>query len=329
MRRREFIAGLGLAAVWPIALRGQQGGRARRIGMLLLGQENTPNSRAGVAVFRDALRKLGWVVGRNLEIDYHWVLGDAEEMRTAIAELLAVTPDVIVTAASPTLAAAKQATQTIPIVFIFVSDPVGQGFVQSLARPGGNITGFSNVEESFATKWVEMLKEIAPHLTRVSIMINPDNSGPVLLARSAAAAAPMLGLEAVLVPIFGPAEIEPTIAKLARDHPGGGLILPPDGTLTPHQKLIAELAARFGLPAIADSREFTVAGGLVSYGINRFAHYRQAAPYVDRILKGEKPSDLAVQQPTKFELVINLKTAKGLGLTVPNTLLVSADEVIE
>jgi putative ABC transport system substrate-binding protein len=237
-------------------------------------------------------------------------------------------PDVVLTPASPPLAAMQQATRTTPIVFIIVNDPVAQGFVPNLAHPGGNITGFSNLEPSFGTKWPEMLKEIAPRLTHVAIMFHPDNSGTVLLARSAAAAAPGFGLETALAPVRQPGEIEAAMAALARV-PDGGLILPPDGTLTPYRKLIAELAARFGLAAISSDRDFPVAGGLISYGVDVSAQYQQAAAYVDRILRGEKPADLPVQQPTKFELVINLKTAKALGLTIPLTLQYAADDVIE
>jgi putative ABC transport system substrate-binding protein len=328
IRRREFITLLGGAAAWPLAAGAQQPERMRRVGLLLLAQENDPASQAGVAAFRDGIQKLGWTDGQNLQIDYRLIAGDFEKLRIGTAELLRLAPDVVVTSASPPLVAVQQATRTTPIVFIIVNDPVAQGFVQSLAHPGGNITGFSNLEPTFGAKWPEMLKEIAPRVTHVSIMISPDNSGAELLARSAAAAAPNFGLEAVLTLVRGPAEIEAAMATLGRE-PGGGLILPPDGTLAAYRKLIVELSARFGLPAISSDRGSAVAGGLVSYGVDVSAQYRQAAAYVDRILRGEKPADLPVQQPTKFQLVINLKTAKALGLTVPLSLQVAADEVIE
>jgi putative ABC transport system substrate-binding protein len=329
VRRREFITLLGSAAVaWPLTARAQQGERMRRVGILQMSREDNPNSQAGVAAFREGLARLGWTVGRNLQIDYRWAAGDLEKLPIGAGELLRLTPDVVLTPASPPLAAMQQATRTIPIVFIIVNDPIAQGFVASLAHPGGNVTGFSNLEPSFGTKWPEMLKEITPHLTHVAIMFHPDNSGTVLLARSAAAAAPGFGLETTLAPVRGPSEIEAAMASLARV-PGGGLILPPDGTLTPYRELIAELAARFGLSAISSDREFAVAGGLVSYGVDVSGQYRQAAAYVDRILRGENPADLPVQQPTKFDLVINLKTAKALGLTISNAMQLRADEVIE
>jgi putative tryptophan/tyrosine transport system substrate-binding protein len=330
MNRRALLTLLGGAAGAPSILpaRAQQAERMRRIGMLSMSPENDPNREANFAAFRDGLSKLGWTVGRNLQIDYRWTAGDVEKIRTGVAELLRLAPDVVVAGASPALAAMQQQTRTIPIVFVMVSEPVAQGFVQSLAHPGGNTTGFSNLEGTFATKLPEMLKEIAPRVTHVSVMFSPDNSGAALLARSAAAAAPTFGLETVLAPVRGPAEIEAAMAMLA-SAPGGGLILTTDAALAPHHKLIAERALRFGLPAVSGELGFAAAGGLISYGVNIPAQFRKAAAYVDRILRGEKPADLPVQQPTSYELVINLKAAKALGLTVPLTLQASADEVIE
>jgi putative ABC transport system substrate-binding protein len=328
IKRREFITLLGGAATWPLGARAQQAERVRRVGMLSSGQENDPTAQASLAALVDSLSKLGWTVGRNLQIDYRWAGGDAEKIRTGAAELLRLAPDVVVAPASPSAAAMQQQTRTTPIVFIMVSEPVAQGFVQSLAHPGGNLTGFSNAEATFATKLPEMLKEIAPRVTRVSMMFNPSNSGAALLARSAAAAAPAFGLESVLAPVRGPAEIEAAMTAVART-PGGGVILPNDVALQPHQKLIADLAARFALPAVSAELSFAAVGGLLAYGVSIPAQFRQAASYVDRILRGEKPAELPVQQPTKYELIINLKTAKTLGLTVPLTLQASADEVIE
>jgi putative tryptophan/tyrosine transport system substrate-binding protein len=333
MKRRQFITLLGGAvvaplALWPLQTRAQPAERMRRLAMLSLSQESDPNTRANLAALLDGLSKLGWTVGRNLQIDYRWAAVDPEKIRTGAAELLRLAPDVVLAPASPVAAAMQQQTRTIPIVFIMVSEPVAQGFVQSLAHPGGNLTGFANLEGTFATKLPEMLKEIAPRVTRVSIIFSPDNSGAALLARSAAAAAPTFGLASVLAPVRGPAEIEAAITALARE-PGGGVILTTDAALASHHKLIVELTARSALPAVSGELTFAAAGGLLSYGVSIPGQFRQAAAYVDRILRGDKPADLPVQQPTKLELVINLKTAKALGLTVPLTLQASADEVIE
>jgi len=331
MKRRQFIMLIGGAAalpVLPLAASAQPAERMRRIGMLIRGQERDPNTQATIAALVDGLSKLGWTAGRNVQIDYRWAAGDPEKMRAGAEELLKLAPDVIVAPGSPALAAARQVTRTVPIVFIMVSEPVAQGFVQSLAHPGGNLTGFSNLEGTFATKLPETLKEIAPRVTHVSVMFSPDNSGAFLLARAAAAAGPGFGLETVLDPVRGPAEVEAALATLARV-PGGGLILTNDASLVSQHKLIVDLTARFGLPAISAELQFAASGGLISYGVDTLAQFRRAATYVDRILKGEKPAALPVQQPTKFELAVNLKTAKALGLTVPDTLLVSADVVIE
>jgi putative ABC transport system substrate-binding protein len=327
--RREFITLLGgAAAAWPLAARAQQAEQARRVGMLLLARSDDAYMQVQLAAFREALAKLRWPVGRNLYLDYSWVGDDLAEAKIGAADLLSRAPDVVFASASPMLAALHQATRTVPIVFVLVTDPIAQGFVQSLAHPGGNATGFTNLESSFGAKWPEMLKEVAPRVRRVALMFSEGNSGSTLLARVAAEAASMLGLEASLAPVRGPVEIEASMTAVGRE-PGGGLVIPPDGNLTTHRGLIAELAARFALPVIASVRGFPDAGALASYGVNGPAQYRQAAAYVDRILGGEKPGDLPVQQPTTFELVINLETAKALGLTVPPTLLARADEVIE
>jgi putative ABC transport system substrate-binding protein len=329
MRRREFITLLGgTATAWSLCARAQQAERLRRVGILSFSQQNDPIAQANVAAFLDGLSKLGWTVGQNLQIDYSWAAGDPEKIRTGAAELLRQSPDVVLAPASPPAAAMRQQTRTTPIVFIMVSEPVAQGLVQSLAHPSGNLTGFSNAEATFATKLPEMLKEIAPRVTRVSIMFSLANSGAALLARSAAAAAPTFGLEPILAPVHDPAEIEAVLTGLAQA-PGGGVIVTNDAALQTHHKLIADLAARLALPAVSAELSFVAAGGLAAYGVSIPAQFRQAATYVDRILRGEKPADLPVQQPTRFELVINLKAAKALGLTVPPSLLAIADEVIE
>jgi ABC-type uncharacterized transport system substrate-binding protein len=333
MRRREFIALIGAAAAswvsWPFAARAQQAERMRRIGVLMVLSENDPQSRSRVAAFQQALDKLGWTVGRNLAIDYRWGVSNPERARTAAAELLDLAPDLILANATLALRGAQQATRTVPIVFTGVSEPVSQGFVASLARPGGNTTGFTNLEPSVAGKWVELLKEMAPRVTRVALVFNPPSTPiPAQFVRAAEAAAAKLGLETAAAQVGGLVEIEATLSRLAGE-PGIGLIFPPDTFTGFHHKLIVELTARHRLPAIYSFGYFAAAGGLVSYGPDVTDHFRRSAVYVDRIFRGEAPGDLPVQQPTKFEFVINLKTAKALGLTVPDKLLVGADEVIE
>jgi putative ABC transport system substrate-binding protein len=332
MRRRDFIAGLGgVTAVWPTAARAQLPERVRRIGVLMGGSERDAESLPRVMTFRQSLEKLGWTVGRNLRVDYCWSMADIERTRVAAAELGRSAVDVIVADGTTRLTAVREATRTIPIVFVFVSEPVAQGFVASFAHPGGNITGFTGAgEPTLAGKLLGLLKEIAPSVKRVSVMWNPATSpGNVQqYFSSVEAAARTLAVEAVTAPVHEPAEIEAVMTMLGQE-PGNGLIVAPDNYTTVHRKLVLELAARNQLPAIYAYRYFVADGGLASYGVDPIDPFRQAAGYVDRILRGEKPADLPVQQPTKFELVINLKTAKVLGLTVPNTLLVSADEVIE
>jgi putative ABC transport system substrate-binding protein len=328
MKRREFIAGFAGAAAWPVAARGQQAERVRRIGVLMLYAAGDPAGQSRAAAFRQTLEKLGWKVGRNLEIDFNWGIGDADWIRSVIVDLLKKRPDLILANGGQAVQPAQQATRTVPIVFIGGSDPVAEGYVLSLAHPGGNVTGFTTLEPSVGAKLLGLLKEIAPSITHVAVMFNPDNSGSRRLAGSAAAAAQQFSLEVTAAPVRGAAEIESLIAKQARE-PGGGLIVPPDPSTSSYRKPIVELAARHQLPTIYALRTATAEGGLMSYGVDVPDLFRKAAVYVDRILRGEKPGGLPVQQPTQFELVINLKTAKALGLEVPPTLLARADEVIE
>jgi putative ABC transport system substrate-binding protein len=329
MRRRDFITLLGGAtAANPLTARAQGPAPMRRVGVLMMYPENDPEGRLRAAAFQEGLEKLGWMVGRNLAIDYRWGAGDVEWARTVTAELLTLAPDVIVANTTTAARAAQLASRTVPIVFIGPSDPVALGLVASLSRPGGNMTGFTNMGPTVGPKWLDLLKKMAPRVTRVAVLFNPNNPGNVSLARSVASVAKTLAAEVVEAPIREVAEIEAAITRLGRE-PGGGLIIPPDPVTAAHRKLIIELAERNRLPAIYALRVFIVEGGLMSYGVNIPDLFRQAAAYVHRILRGEKPADLAVQMPTTFELIINLKTARALGLTVPATLRVAADEVIE
>jgi putative ABC transport system substrate-binding protein len=332
MSRRAVISLLAVAAaaslLWPLAATAQQGERVRRLGALMVRNADA-EGRAAAAAFEQGLDKLGWKVGRNLKIDYRWGINEVERARSAAAEIVQLKPDVLVGNGTQATAALQNASRTIPIVFTAVTEPIEQGFVQSLAHPGGNTTGFTNLEASVASKWLEVLRDIAPQTARVAMIFNPDTA-PYLLAfsRSAAAAAEKLGVKLTIAPVHESAEIETAMAALAAE-PGGGLIIPPDAFMSARQRLILELAARYRLPAIYQFRYFVAGGGLLSYGIDLPDLYRRSASYVDRILRGEKPADLPVQQPTKFELVINLKTAKTLGLSVPDKLLAIAEEVIE
>jgi ABC-type uncharacterized transport system substrate-binding protein len=330
MQRREFITLIGgAAAAWPLGVRAQQTDQMKRIGALMPESEGDPESQARVAVFHRRLQELGWTVGHNLRIDYRWAMGDPESTRVDAAELLGLAPDVILAVSSPALATVQKATRTIPVVFVAVSEPVAQGFVQSLAHLGGNITGFTNLEPTFGGKWLELLKEIAPRVTHVAIMFNP-NTAPyaALFSRSVETAAQKFAVELAVAAIHQLADIEAVMSMLARE-PGGGLIVLPDPFTTAQGKLIGGLAARFQLPAIYPFRFMLTDGGLASYGVDIPDLFRQAAAYIDGIFRGAKPADLPVQQPTKYELVINLKTAKALGLDIPQTLLARADEVIE
>jgi putative ABC transport system substrate-binding protein len=331
MIRREFITLLGGAAVaWPVAARAQQPERMRRVGVLMIPAEYDPQGRLRAVAFQQSLEKLGWTLGRNLAIDYRWNISDVERARAAAAQLLSLAPDVLLANGSPALPAAQQATSSVPIVFTVVNEPVAMGFVASLARPGGNVTGFANVEPTLGAKWLELLREIAPRIKRATVIFNPEaNPSAALFSHSAEAAAQKLAVEVIVAPVRQPAEIEATIRMIGREGGGGGLLFPTVNFTALHRTLIFELAARYRLPAIYARRFFPDEGGLVSYGPDVVDQFRRAATYVDRILRGEKPGDLPVQQPTKFDLVINLKTAKALGLDVPASVLARADEVIE
>jgi putative ABC transport system substrate-binding protein len=330
MRRREFIAGLASAAAWPVVARAQQPDRVRRIGVLIggVGDENDPEQKRRSSVFTQALAELGWTDGRNLRIDYRAGGGDADLIRRYTAELLALAPDVIQASAGVAVAALRQATRTVPIVFVGVIDPVGAGFVASLARPGGNATGFTVFEYGISGKWLQLLSEIAPHMTRVAVIRNPTviSGGGQLGALQGAL--PSFRVELTPIDVQDGGEIERGIASFARGS-NGALIVTLSVLAFRHLERIIALAARYRLPAVYPDRAFVAGGGLISYGPVLIEPYRRAAGYVDRILKGEKPGDLPVQVPTKYETVINLKTAKALGLTIPETLLATADEVIQ
>jgi putative ABC transport system substrate-binding protein len=329
LRRRDFIALAGGAvAIAPFAARAQQPDRMRRIGVLLPAAADDAEYQARVGAFLQALALLGWTIGRNVRIDTRWATTDAAEIRRHAAELAALAPDVIVAHAATTVGPLLQATRTVPVVFPAIVDPVGAGFVDSLARPGGNATGFMNFEYSIGGKWLELLKEIAPGMTRVAVHRNPATPSGIGQFSAIQAVAPSLRVEVNLVNVRDAGEIERAVAAFARA-PNGGLIVTASPLAALQRNLIITLAARHKLPAIYYERYFVAVGGLISYGPDFVDQWRRAAGYVDRILKGEKPADLPVQAPTKYELVINLKTAKALGLSVPQTLLASADEVIE
>ena len=330
MRRREFVILLGgvLAAARPLAARAQQPDRARRIGALIGFAEGDREQRARTAAFLNRLQELGWTDGRNIRIDYRYTNADTERMRVSADELVALSPDLILAQTNPVLAALRQATSSVPIVFVQVSDPVGGGFVASLARPGGNMTGFTNFEPEMGGKWLETLTEATRGLTRVAILLHSKIAAHAAFLRAAQAAAPTLGTTVIAVAADDALEIERFIAAFSAQ-PKGGLVVLPSAAHIVNRDLIIALAARHRLPAIYPYSLFANAGGLISYGIDQVEQWRRAASYVDRILKGEKPADLPVQQPTKYELVINLKTAKALDLEIPPMLLTRADEVIE
>lgn len=328
MKRRQFILALGGAAAWPLAARAQQTERMRRIGVLQPISESDPEAQLRVAAFEGDLRKFGWAEGTNVTIAYWWAGGNADRIRLYATELAGTHPDVIWTSGALSLLPLKRATHTIPIVFSQVFDPVGSGFVASLTRPGGNITGFTLGEFSMGGKTLEVLKEVAPRVNRVAVVLNLEQPPHVALWRSIEATAPSFGVRLTPADVQGPADIERAIEAFARE-PNGGLIVLPGPVTILHRELITALAARHRLPAVYGFRFFVKGGGLVSFGVDPADQSRKAAGYVDRILRGEKPADLPVQQPTKFELVINLKTAKELGLNIPPTLLARADEVIE
>jgi putative ABC transport system substrate-binding protein len=330
MKRRQFITLLGGAAAWPLTARAQQAGRTRRIGALMAFAEDDPLSLARRAAFQQRLEQLGWRVGSNLQIDYRWPGPDIERIRAATTELLTLAPDVILANATPSLAAAQLATHSIPIVFTGVSDPVQQGFVTNLTRPGGNITGFTNYEFSIGGKWLGLLKEFSPDLAHVAFLFKPDTAPYSKYFGSAMeAAAPSLGVDVASVPINDEAGIESAISSISH-RPNGGLIVATDIFLQLHRKQVVELAARYRLPAIYAQREFVEAGGLMRYGeLNNIDQFRGAAVYVDRILKGTNPGDLPIQLPTKFELLLNLTAARQLEREFPMNLMLRADEVIE
>jgi putative tryptophan/tyrosine transport system substrate-binding protein len=328
MRRREFIAGLGSATAWPLAARAQQADRIRRIAMPMVTAENDPQSRSWVAAFVEALEAQGWKVGRNLLIDYRFDIFDDARAQSAIAELLKLSPDLILAHSVVATRAAQQATHTVPIVFTHISEPIAQGFTSSLVHPGGNTTGFSNLEPSVGTKWLELLTDVSPQTRRIAVVFSTAGSIHQLFYHSIEVAAPRVAVEIVAAPLHAPEDIEAVMANLGREA-NVGLILLPDTLTTSHSKSIVQLAARHRMPAIYAFRLFVEAGGLMSYGPDLVDQFRQAATYVDRIFRGEKPGDLPIQQPTKFELVINLATAKALGRTIPPALLALADQVIE
>jgi putative ABC transport system substrate-binding protein len=330
MRRREFITLLGGAAAWPLTARAQQPERMRRIGVLMGYAESDREGQAFIAAFREGLQKIGWVEGRNIRIDTRWATpGDAELRQRFAKELIALQPDLILSHATPTTAALLQQTRTIPIIFATVSDPVGSGFVASFPRPGGNVTGFTNIEPTMGGKWLELLKEIAPRVNRVAFLFNPATAPYAeYFLNPFKAAAASFAVEAIAAPVHDTSELETVVAAQARE-PNGGLIVMTDVFNTAHRAEITSMAARYRFPAVYPYRFFAEVGGLLSYGSKLADNYRRAAEYADRILKGEKPSDLPVQAPVKYELVINLKTAKALGLEVPLQLQQRADEMIE
>jgi len=325
--RRRVITLLGGAAAWPLAARGQHGERVRRVG-LFMGIADDEEGRRRATAFREALQSVGWKEGANIRIDERWGVADLEVMRASAAELLKLAPDVIVVQGARAVPIFQQATHSIPVVFVSLSDPVGRGIVSSMSRPGGNITGFSLFEFSVIGKLLEMLKLVAPRLSHVAILINPENPAALFHVRSFETVAPTLGVIPVTMPVHNGGDISRGIEAFAREH-AGALLLPPEDTTLVHRKLVVALAARHSLPAVYSFRAFVADGGLMSYAVDIVDLFRRSASYVDRILRGEKVGDLPVQAPTKFDLAINLKTAKSLGLELPATLLARADEVIE
>jgi putative ABC transport system substrate-binding protein len=326
--RREFITVLGVTSAWPLAGHAQQAERVRRVGVLMSPPESSPVAQASVTAFVEALRRFGWVEGKTIRIDYRFAGGDLTLFKTYATELVGLSPDAILTGSSAAVAALQQQTRTIPIVFTGLGDPVGQGFVQSLARPGGNITGFGANDPTLLGKWLQLLKEIAPRVTRVAVIFNPDTAPFAPLFNSAIeAAAPSLGMSVAPALVRDDAAIEEAIATQARE-PGGGLIALPEPFTASHRDVIIAAASRHNLPLMG-TLQYPGAGALIAYWFNGIDLHAQAASYIDRILRGANPADLPVQYPTKYSLIINLKTAKALGLTVPPAMLDLADEVIE
>jgi putative tryptophan/tyrosine transport system substrate-binding protein len=332
MKRREFITFLGgAAAAWPLAARAQQGERMRRIGVLMTFAENDPEVMTWLKAFQEELQRLGWEQGRNIRIDYRWGGDDQHHLQTYAAELAAMTPDLLFAGATPALVALNRETRSLPIVFVQVSDPVKLGFVANLARPGGNVTGFANFEHPIGGKWLELLKDTAPGRTRVAVILDsayPDNPAQIAYWQAIEAAAPSFRVQLTRIDVRNAAEIEHAINVFAQQ-PNGALLVAPNAVTIFHRDLIIAMAAQHRLPAMYPYRFFAASGGFISYGIDSPDLYRQAASYVDRILKGAKPGDLPVQLASKFELVVNLKTAKTLDLTIPEAFLQHADEVIE
>jgi putative tryptophan/tyrosine transport system substrate-binding protein len=333
MRRREFIILFGgAAASWPLPARGLQSKQVRRIGVLMTRAADDPEGRVVLEAFVQGLQEAGWVVGRNVEIDTRWAAGDAVLFRKYAAELIALEPDVLLAPSTPAVTALHQASRTVPIVFVGISDPIASGFVESFSRPGGNITGFTNFEAAVGGKWLGLLKEIAPSIKRVAMLFNPETanagaSGGIYL-QSIEAAANVQSTELMASPVHNPADIDDVFAGIAKSLDGGLIVMPNAFTFANRERIVAQ-AARYQIPTVYPLIMFVKAGGLLSYGVDVPDIYRRGASYVDRILKGEKPANLPVQQPIKFELAVNLKTAKTIGLTIPQTLIVTADEVIE
>jgi putative ABC transport system substrate-binding protein len=328
IQRREFITLLGAAAAWPLAARAQQGDRVRRIGGLIPGDENDPVVKTAASAFTQALADLGWIDGRNVRMDLRWGGGDINRIRALAQELVGLHPDIIVTSGTPATVALQRETRTIPIVFASMADPVATGIVPRLNQPGGNITGFAFYEPALPGKWLQLLSEIAPGLKRAAIMFDPDNPGSPVDMPSFETAARSFKVEPIMAAVHSDAEIETAITALGRE-PGGGLVVPGDAFMNVHRASIISAAARNNVPAVYSASYFARDGGLLSYGADVVDPVRRAATYVDRILRGEKPGDLPVQFPTKFEMVVNRKTANALGLAIPPSILLRADEVIE
>jgi putative ABC transport system substrate-binding protein len=327
MKRRTFIAGLGSAAVWPLTARAQQAERVRRIGVVMGQEENNPTPKSAVTAFTQALADLGWTDGRNVRMDLRWGRGDPNRIGALAQELVGLQPDIILTGTTLAAVALQRETRTIPIVFASVADPIATGIVERLNQPGGNVTGFANYEATLGGKWLELLSEITPGLKRAAIMFNPDTAASYLMP-SLEMAARSLKVVPIVAPVHSDVEIEGAIVALGGE-PGGGLVVVPDVFNDAHRAPIISAAARHNIPAVYWRSDLARDGGLLSYGYDVVDTFRRAATYVDRILRGSKPGDLPVQFPTKFEMVVNLKTAKALGLTVPQSILLRADELIE
>ena len=331
MRRRRFIVVLAATGTaWPLVLRAQQAEPVRRIGVLMGYAESDPDTQANLAALRGALQQLGWVEGRNIRIDFRWPTpADLASMQRSAKELVALQPDLILSEVTPTTLSVLKETHTIPVVFVRVSDPVGSGFVASFSQPGGNVTGFTSIEPTMPTKWLQLLKEVAPSVVRVAVMFNPETAPYAqFFLNPLKAAAPSIGVEVIAIPVRGISEMEAVISTQANT-PNCGLVVLPDSFMDVHRAEVTSLAARYRLPAVYPFHQFSEAGGLLSYGNDQVDNYRRVAVYVDRILLGAKPSELPVQAPVKFQLVVNLKAANALNLTIPPSILTLADEVIE